>query len=102
MRAINFLDAPMIACNHYYMATKTSLTVRNLSLATKARLARRAKRRGRSLEAEVRDILDAAAREPAASDDDFPNWFLAMVEPGEEDVADFLESRRKPHKPVKL
>jgi hypothetical protein len=84
------------------MAAKASLTVRNLSLATKARLVRRAKRRGRSLEAEVRAILDAAAREPAANDDDFPHWFLAIVEPGEEDVADFLEARRKPHKPVEL
>lgn len=83
------------------MTKAASLTVRNLSPATKARLAQRARRKGRSLEAEVRAILDNAAREPAAPQDAFPDWFIAMIEPGE-DVADFLEARRRPHEPVKL
>jgi hypothetical protein len=93
----------MISCNHWIMTQNTSLTVRNLSPATKARLARRAKAKGRSLEAEVRAILDAAAQEKAVKQPDFPDWFLEMIEPGEDDIADFLDSRRRtPHTPVKL
>lgn len=84
------------------MTQNTSLTVRNLSPATKARLARRAKAKGRSLEAEVRAILDAASREQPPEQADFPDWFLAMIEPGGDDIAEFLESRRLPHKPVEL
>lgn len=79
----------------------TSLTVRNLSRTTKARLAHRAERKGRSLEAEVRAILDAAAEERGAAQPNFPDWFLALIEPGE-DVADFLDARRRPHPPVEL
>jgi plasmid stability protein len=78
------------------MKTLCSLTVRGLSPATKTRLAMRARRKGRSLAAKVRDILDAAAREQAPRPTDFPDWFLAMVEPGE-DIADFIDSRRRPH-----
>ena len=84
------------------MSKNTSLTVRNLSPATKARLVRRATAKGRSLEAEVRAILDAAAQERTTQQPAFPDWFLAAIEPGEDDVADFLDSRRTPHKPVKL
>lgn len=85
------------------MPRNASLTVRNLSPATKARLARRAKAKGRSLEAEVRAILDAAAQEKPDSQADFPDWFVAMIEPtDEDDVAAFLDSRRTPTKPVKL
>jgi plasmid stability protein len=40
------------------------LVVRNLENSVKARLQRRAKRHGRSMEEEVRDILRAAANEP--------------------------------------
>jgi antitoxin FitA len=39
------------------------LVVRNLEDSVKARLQRRAKRNGRSMEAEVRDILRSAANE---------------------------------------
>lgn len=92
----------MIACNHPTVTKNASLTVRNLSPATKARLARRAAAKGRSLEAEVRAILDAAAHDKTTKQPDFPDWFLTMVEPGEDDIADFLDNRRKPHKPVKL
>jgi plasmid stability protein len=41
------------------------LVVRNLEAGTKLRLQRRAKRHGRSMEEEVRDILRDAAREEA-------------------------------------
>lgn len=40
------------------------LVVRNLEQSVKARLQRRAKRHGRSMEEEVRDILRHAANEP--------------------------------------
>lgn len=83
------------------MSKGSSFTVRNLSPATKARLAQRARRKGRSLEAEVRAILDAAANDSAAPQDDFPDWFLAMIEPGD-DIADFIDARRRPHDPVQL
>jgi antitoxin FitA len=42
------------------------LVVRNLEESVKARLQRRARRNGRSMEAEVRDILRTAANEPEA------------------------------------
>lgn len=91
----------MIACNHLRVPKQSSLTVRNLSPSTKARLAQRARRKGRSLEAEVRAILDAAASEKAAAQEDFPDWFMSMIEPAD-DVADFIDTRRTPHTPVKL
>jgi len=40
------------------------IVVRNLEAAVKTRLQRRARRNGRSMEAEVRDILRNAAHEP--------------------------------------
>ncbi len=79
---------------------QTSLTVRKLSPVTKARLAARAKDRGRSLEAEVRSILDAAA-ESTAVELPFPDCLLAVLEPGE-DISPFLDSRRTPHRPIAL
>jgi hypothetical protein len=84
------------------MSKGVSLTVRNLSPVTKAKLSRRAARKGRSLEAEVRALLDAAANERAPPLKGFPDWFIEMIEPGEEDVAAFLDARRKPHAPVEL
>ena len=42
------------------------LVVRNLEDSVKARLQRRAKKHGRSMEEEVRDILRNAAKEPDA------------------------------------
>jgi plasmid stability protein len=43
------------------------LVVRNLEEGVKARLQRRARRNGRSMEEEVRDILRSAANEPEPS-----------------------------------
>ena len=40
------------------------IVVRNLDAGVKTRLQRRARRNGRSMEAEVRDILRSAAHEP--------------------------------------
>ncbi|WP_433601770.1 FitA-like ribbon-helix-helix domain-containing protein [Nocardia sp. CA-135953] len=48
-------------------ATPTNLNVRNLDPAIKATIQRRATRHGRSMEAEVRDILTRAATEGETS-----------------------------------
>lgn len=80
------------------MPKHASPTIRGLSPETRAALERRAQAKGHDLESEVRAVLDAAAAEQS----DFPDWFLAMIEPGEDDIADFLDHRRAPHKPAKL
>ena len=77
-----------------------SITIRNLSAESKARLRQRAQQRGCSLEALVRSILDGAAEEapPAAR---FPHNLLALVEPGEE-IEPFIHRHRQPPEPVEL
>ena len=77
-----------------------SITIRNLSAESKARLRRRAELRGCSLEALVRSILDRAAEEapPARS---FPHNLIALVEPGE-DIEPFIRGHRRPQEPVEL
>jgi hypothetical protein len=62
-----------------------SLVVRRLSEVTKERLRQRAARHRRSLEAEVRAILERAAAEtpaPGAEAEGFPDWFIRMTSPG--------------------
>jgi plasmid stability protein len=62
-----------------------SLLVRNLPEDTKERLRRRAMRHRRSLEAEVRAILERAAQESMSSAEPperFPDWFIRMTRPG--------------------
>jgi antitoxin FitA len=81
-----------------------SIVVRRLSDATKERLRRRAMRHKRSLEAEVRVILERAAQEPAISDtaaERFPDWFIRMTRPGI-DLDDAIEENRTPHQGVEL
>ena len=77
-----------------------SITIRDLSAESKARLRQRAQQRGCSLEALVRSILDAAAEEasPAAR---FPHNLLALVEPGE-DIEPFIRAHKQPQEPIKL
>jgi plasmid stability protein len=62
-----------------------SLVVRRLSEATKERLRQRAARHRRSLEAEVRAILERAARETAlrsAEAERLRDWFIRLTTPG--------------------
>jgi antitoxin FitA len=61
-----------------------SITIRQLSDETKQRLAEQAARNGRSLEAELRDILDAAALKDAAPDaaEPFGSWAVRVTRPG--------------------
>jgi antitoxin FitA len=55
------------------------LLVRNLEESVKARLQRRAKRNGRSMEEEVRDILRNAAHEPEKSSVGLGTEIAALV-----------------------
>jgi plasmid stability protein len=73
-----------------------SLVVRGLSEATKERLRQRAMRHRRSLEAEVRAILEQAAQETArasAEAERFPDWFIRMTRPGI-DLDEAIEENR--------
>jgi plasmid stability protein len=76
-----------------------SIIVRRLPEATKERLRQRALRHRRSLEAEVRAILERAAQEAEAADlgaERFPDWFIRMTRPGV-DLDPALEENRGPH-----
>jgi hypothetical protein len=61
------------------------ILIRRVSEETKALLARRAKRRGVSLEAELRDALEQFAREGAETPDEaepFGSWLMSVSRPG--------------------
>ena len=81
-----------------------SIVVRKLSDATKERLRQRAVRHKRSLEAEVRTILERAAQEamdPGDPGERFPDWFIRMTRPGI-DLDAAIEENRLPNEGVKL
>ena len=61
------------------------ILIRNISGQTKERLRRRAKRHGRSLEAELRDALETIAREdgqPSQAKVGFGTWLSSISRPG--------------------
>jgi plasmid stability protein len=61
------------------------ILIRKVDESTKELLRLRAERRGRSLEADLRDALDRLAREEAVSPDDaepFGDWLVAISRPG--------------------
>jgi plasmid stability protein len=73
------------------------ILIRKVDEATKELLRLRAERRGKSLEADLRDTLEKLAREEAESPDDaepFGDWLVAISRPGFDlDVAlDLLRS----------
>jgi plasmid stability protein len=80
-----------------------SILVRNLPEDAKERLRRRAMRHKRSLEAEVRAILERAAQEPliAEQPERFPDWFIRMTRPGI-DLDRAIEENRTPHEGMDL
>ena len=81
-----------------------SIVVRRLSDSTKERLRQRAVRHKRSLEAEVRAILERAAQEAVGPDDvgeRFPDGFIRMTRPGI-DFDTAVAENRSPHEGVKL
>jgi plasmid stability protein len=61
------------------------ILIRKVDEATKELLRLRAERRGRSLEADLRETLEKLAREEAESPDDvepFGDWLVAITRPG--------------------
>lgn len=74
-----------------------TVLIRNISNATKERLDARAARHARSLEAELREILDAAALAEAGNPDDLEpmgSWFVRITRPGYPDVAESISAAR--------
>jgi plasmid stability protein len=75
-----------------------------LSNATKERLRQHRPPHRRSLEAEVRAILERAAQEAVGAEDAgerFPDWFIRMTRPGI-DLDAAIAENRSPHEGVKL
>lgn len=73
------------------------ILIRKVDERTKELLRLRAERRGKSLEADLRDTLEKLAREEAQSPDDaepFGDWLVAISRPGVDfdDVLDLLRS----------
>jgi plasmid stability protein len=61
------------------------ILIRKIDDTTKALLRQRAARRGKTLEADLRDTLERLAREEAESPDDaapFGDWLVAISRPG--------------------
>jgi plasmid stability protein len=80
------------------------IVVRRLSDSTKERFRLRAVRHRRSLEAEVRAVLERAAQEAVAPGDmgeRFPDWFIRMTRPGI-DLDAAIAENRSPHEGVKF
>ena len=77
-----------------------SITIRDLSAESKARLRQRAEERCCRLEALVRSILDAASEQTAPTGT-VPHNLIALVEPGE-DIEPFIREHRQPQGPVEL
>jgi plasmid stability protein len=79
------------------------ILIRKVDEATKELLRLRAERRGKSLEADLRETLEKLAREEAASPDDtepFGSWLYAISRPGV-DLDEALEMLRSaPVRPV--
>lgn len=81
-----------------------SILIRNLPELTKERLRQRAARHRRSLEAELRDILERVAdeKEPVnRAEAHFPDWFIQATRPGI-DLDQAIEENRTPHAGVDL
>ena len=73
------------------------ILIRKIPDETKARLQRRAARRGRSLEADLREALEQLALEDADSPDDaepFGTWLVSITRPGYEDIQETLQAMR--------
>jgi hypothetical protein len=72
------------------------ILIRKVDDATKELLRRRAERRGKSLEADLRDTLERLAHEEAETPDDtepFGSWLVSISRPGT-DLDDELEALR--------
>jgi plasmid stability protein len=81
------------------------ILIRKVSEETKELLRLRAERRGKSLEADLRDTLDRVAREEMLSPDEgapFGSWLVAISRPGADldEVIDVL--RAAPIRPATI
>ena len=78
------------------------ILIRRVSEKTKALLARRAKRRGVSLEADLRSALEQLARESTETPDEaepFGSWLVSVSRPGadlDENLALLRSAKIKP------
>jgi plasmid stability protein len=81
------------------------ILIRKVNDETKEILKRRAERRGKNLEADLRDTLEKIAREEADAPDDtvpFGTWLVAISRPGV-DLDDALVAlRAAPLRPAKF
>ncbi|GLH79441.1 hypothetical protein SSBR45G_43500 [Bradyrhizobium sp. SSBR45G] len=81
------------------------ILIRKVDDTTKELLKLRAERRGKSLEADLRETLEKLAREEAESPDDaepFGTWLVAISRPGV-DLDDVLDQLRSaPIRPAAL
>jgi plasmid stability protein len=81
------------------------ILIRKVDDTTKELLRRRAERRGKSLEADVRDTLERLARDEAETPDDaepFGTWLVSITRPGV-DLDETLNAiRSAPMRPAKL
>ncbi len=81
------------------------ILIRKIDATTKALLRRRAERRGKSLEADLRETLERLAREEAGSPDDtepFGSWLVSISRPGVELDETLTIIRSAPVRPASL
>jgi hypothetical protein len=80
------------------------ILIRKIDETTKELLRRRAERRGKSLEADLRETLERLAHEEAETPDDtepFGSWAVAISRPGYGELDGILEElRQAPVRPV--
>lgn len=81
------------------------ILIRKVDDETKDLLKRRAERRGKSLEADLRDTLEKLAREEAEAPDDtapFGTWLVSISRPGADLDKALAALRAAPLRPVKF
>ena len=73
------------------------ILIRNINPRTKERLRLRAKRRGKSLEADLRETLEQIASEDqgrGGPKPGFGTWLARISRPGTDDLSDILDELR--------
>lgn len=80
------------------------ILIRKIDETTKALLKQRAERRGKSLEADLRETLEKLAQEEAENPDDaepFGSWLYRITRPGYDELDEILtEIRSAPIRPI--
>ena len=83
----------------------TDILIRNVDDTTKDLLQRRANRRGRSLEADLRDTLERIAQSEAETPDDtvpFGTWLVSITRPGVDLDETLAALRSAPMRPASI